>query len=135
MPDFKPERCYFLSRILQQHCICLPCVVWPFVWSIVIVRLHYLLAKEEDLAPIVKRVCCLSVSCEPCGAYRTRTCMTGACSWPALALACGLPLDKEGQPRILSPSQHCKRRHAAGASLHESLFVLVVLQALRRRTH
>ena len=59
--------------------------------------------------------------------------MTGACSWPALALACGLPLDKEGQPRILSPSQHCKRRHAAGAPLHESLFVLVVLQALRRR--
>jgi hypothetical protein len=54
-------------------------------------------------------------------------------SWPALALVCGLPLDKEGQPRILSPSQHCKRRHAAGAPLHESLFVLVVLQALRRR--
>jgi transposase len=54
-------------------------------------------------------------------------------SWPALALACGLPLDKEGQPLIVSPSQHCKRRHAAGAPLHESLFVLVVLQALRRR--
>jgi hypothetical protein len=36
-------------------------------------------------------------------------------SWPALALACGLPLNKEGQPLILSPSQHCKRRHAAGA--------------------
>src|SRR5437660_975887 len=54
-------------------------------------------------------------------------------SWPALALACGLPLDKEGRPLIVSPSQHCKRRHAAGAPLHESLFVLVVLQALRRR--
>ena len=54
-------------------------------------------------------------------------------SWPALALACGLPLDKEGQPLIVSPSQHCKRRHAAGAPVHESLFVLVVLQALRRR--
>ena len=54
-------------------------------------------------------------------------------SWPALALACGLPLDKQGQPRIPSPSQHCKRRHAAGAPLHESLFVLVILQALRRR--
>ncbi len=36
-------------------------------------------------------------------------------SWPALALACGLPLDKQGQPRIPSPSQQCKRRHAAGA--------------------
>src|SRR5436309_5373894 len=54
-------------------------------------------------------------------------------SWPALALACGLPLDKEGQPLIVSPSQHCKRRHVAGAPVHESLFVLVVLQALRRR--
>src|SRR3954451_10293475 len=54
-------------------------------------------------------------------------------SWPALALACGLPLDEEGRPRILSPSQHCKRRHAAGAPPHESLFVLVVLQAIRSR--
>jgi hypothetical protein len=54
-------------------------------------------------------------------------------SWPALALVCGLPLNKEGQPRIPSPSQQCKRRHAAGAPLHESLFVLVVVQALRRR--
>jgi len=54
-------------------------------------------------------------------------------SWPALALACGLPLDKEGQPRIPSKSQQCKRRHAAGAPLHESLFVLTVLQAVRSR--
>src|SRR6266446_4968614 len=53
--------------------------------------------------------------------------------WPALALACGLPLDHQGQPRIPSPSQQCKRRHAAGAPLYESLFVLVVVQALRRR--
>jgi hypothetical protein len=35
-------------------------------------------------------------------------------SWPTLALACGLPLDKQGQPRIPSKSQQCKRRHAAG---------------------
>src|SRR5437870_3273641 len=54
-------------------------------------------------------------------------------SWPALALACGFPLDKQGRLRIPCSSQHCKRRHAAGAPLHESLFVLVVLQALRRR--
>src|SRR5438067_12821702 len=40
-------------------------------------------------------------------------------SWPALALACGLPLGKDGQPRILSSSQHCKRRHEAGAPLYE----------------
>jgi transposase len=54
-------------------------------------------------------------------------------SWPALALACGLPLDKDGHLRIPSPSQQCKRRHAAGAPLHESLFVLTVVQAMRRR--
>jgi hypothetical protein len=54
-------------------------------------------------------------------------------SWPALALACGLPLGKDGQRRIPSPSQQCKRRRAAGAPLHESLFVLTVLQAIRSR--
>ena len=54
-------------------------------------------------------------------------------SWPTLALACGLPLDKEGRPRIVSPSQQCKRRHAAGAPLHESLFVLSGSARFRRR--
>jgi transposase len=54
-------------------------------------------------------------------------------SWPALALACGLPLDKHGHLRIPSPSQQCKRRRAAGAPLHESLFILTVLQAIRHR--
>jgi DDE family transposase len=54
-------------------------------------------------------------------------------SWPALALACGLPLDQEGKPKVPSPSQQCRRRHIAGAPLHESLFVLTVLQALRSR--
>ena len=53
--------------------------------------------------------------------------------WPALALACGLPLDKGGHLRIPSPSQQCKRRRTAGALLHESLFILTVLQAIRRR--
>ncbi len=52
-------------------------------------------------------------------------------SWPALA--CGLPLNRQGQPRIPSPSQQCKRRHTAGAPLYESLFVLTVLYALRSR--
>src|SRR5437879_11821355 len=54
-------------------------------------------------------------------------------SWPALALACGLPLNKEGQPRIPSKSQQCKRRHTAGAPLYESLFVLTVLHAIQSR--
>jgi Transposase DDE domain len=54
-------------------------------------------------------------------------------SWSALAQACGLPVSKDGQRRIPSASQQCKRRRAAGAPLHESLFVLTVLQALRSR--
>jgi hypothetical protein len=36
-------------------------------------------------------------------------------SWPALAFACDLPLLPDGQPRIPSPSQLCKRWQAAGA--------------------
>ncbi len=54
-------------------------------------------------------------------------------SWPALALACGLPLGKDGQVRVPCKSQQCKRRHTAGAPVHESLFVLAALQAVRRR--
>src|SRR5437879_6184566 len=34
------------------------------------------------------------------------------CAWPALAVACGLPLDPSGVPRIPSPSHQCKLRHA-----------------------
>src|SRR5436190_18860518 len=54
-------------------------------------------------------------------------------SWPALALACGLPRDKQGQLHIPSKSQQCKRRHRAGAPLHEALFVLTVVHAIRSR--
>ncbi len=54
-------------------------------------------------------------------------------SWPALPLACGLPLGKDGQVRVPCKSQQCKRRHTAGAPVHESLFVLAALQAVRRR--
>jgi hypothetical protein len=53
--------------------------------------------------------------------------------WPALAMACGLPLGDDGQPRIPSPSQLCKRWQAAGAPLFESLFVLTVWRAVRCR--
>jgi hypothetical protein len=44
--------------------------------------------------------------------------------WPALALACGLPLGKDGCPRIPCPSQQCKRGKSAGVSLPEALFIL-----------
>ena len=50
-----------------------------------------------------------------------------------MALACGRPLNRQGQPRIPGPSQQCKRRHAAGAPLHESLFIVAVLHAIRSR--
>src|SRR5947209_13759334 len=36
-------------------------------------------------------------------------------AWPALALACGLPLNQQGCPHIPSPSQQCKRLRTAGA--------------------
>ena len=55
------------------------------------------------------------------------------CDWPALALACGLPLGRNGQPRIPCPSQQCKRAHVAGAPGPEALFVLSVREAIRRR--
>ena len=48
-------------------------------------------------------------------------------SWQTLALACGLPLGKDGRPRIPSPSQQWKRGQRAGAPLPEALFVLSVL--------
>jgi len=54
-------------------------------------------------------------------------------AWPALAVVCGLPLGRDGQVRIPSPSQQCKRGQAAGAPLPEALFVLSVLSAIRRR--
>src|SRR5512142_2642680 len=50
-------------------------------------------------------------------------------SWPALALACGLPQSADGSPRIPSPSQLCKRWQTAGAPPFVSLFFLVVLLA------
>src|SRR5947209_12170029 len=54
-------------------------------------------------------------------------------AWPALALACGLPLGQDGQPRIPSASQQWKRAFIAGAPACEALFVLSVLTAIRRR--
>src|SRR5512135_1519964 len=52
-------------------------------------------------------------------------------SWPALALACGLPQSADGSPRIPSPSQLCKRWQTAGAPPFETLFVLTVWHAVR----
>jgi transposase len=54
-------------------------------------------------------------------------------AWPALALACGLPLDVHGSPRVPSVSQQWKRGHRAGAPVTEALFFLSVRTAIRRR--
>lgn len=54
-------------------------------------------------------------------------------SWPTLALACGLPFNARGQPRIPSASQQWIRERAAGAPVGESLLILAVQVALRCR--
>ena len=51
-------------------------------------------------------------------------------AWPALALACDLPLDAHGVPRIPSVSQQWKRGHRAGAPVTEALFFLCVHSSL-----
>ncbi len=51
--------------------------------------------------------------------------------WPALALACGLPAAPDGQRRVPSPSQQCKRLKAAGAPPCELLFILLVRAAVQ----
>jgi transposase len=51
-------------------------------------------------------------------------------AWPALALACGLPLGADGRPRVPSKAQQSKRLRAAGAPASEMLFVLLVRAGL-----
>jgi hypothetical protein len=52
------------------------------------------------------------------------------CAWPALAVACGLPLDADGRPRVPSKAQQSKRLRAAGAPPSEMLFMLLVRAGL-----
>ena len=54
-------------------------------------------------------------------------------SWPALALACGLPVDAQGRPRVPSPATMSKRAGRLGAPASEVRFVQAVRQALRTR--
>jgi hypothetical protein len=54
-------------------------------------------------------------------------------AWPALALACGLPLDPRGLPCVPSPAQQWKRAARAGAPVAEALLVVVVRLGLQRR--
>ncbi|HZS92018.1 MAG TPA: transposase [Chloroflexota bacterium] len=53
-------------------------------------------------------------------------------AWPARAVACGRPTAPDGQVRVPSPSQMCKRAARAGAPPCEMLFVLAGRAALRR---
>jgi hypothetical protein len=52
------------------------------------------------------------------------------CAWPALALACGLPLGLDGRVRVPSKAQQSKRLRAVGAPASEMLFVLLVRAGL-----
>lgn len=54
-------------------------------------------------------------------------------AWPSLAVACGLPTAKDGQVRVPSPAQMCKRAARAGAPPCEMLFVVAVREAIRQR--
>lgn len=54
-------------------------------------------------------------------------------AWPALALACGVPVAADGTPRVPSPSQQWKREAHGGAPPAELLFVGVVKEAIHRR--
>jgi hypothetical protein len=54
-------------------------------------------------------------------------------AWPALAFACGLPVDAHGRPHAPSASQHCRRGAQAGAPPCELLLVVVVRLATRLR--
>jgi hypothetical protein len=53
--------------------------------------------------------------------------------WPALALACGLPVDASGRPHVPRPSQQWKRAARAGAPRAEALLVVLVRLAFHRR--
>src|SRR5262249_50226120 len=48
------------------------------------------------------------------------------CSWAALALACGLPRNAQGLPRVPSPSQQWKRGQTAGSPVGEALLIVAV---------
>jgi hypothetical protein len=52
------------------------------------------------------------------------------CAWPALALACGMPLGPDDRPRVPSKAQQSKRQRTAGAPTSEMLFVLLVRAGL-----
>ncbi len=54
-------------------------------------------------------------------------------SWPELALARSFSYNRKNTLRVPSASQQWKRRKMAGAPLFESLFLVTVLLALRRR--
>ncbi len=87
----------------------------------------------ERLAHTAMSRCCSSRSYAPVFRLSYRDMRDWLRDWPALALACGLPLGKDGRPRIPCASQQCKRGNRAGAPRPVALFVLTVLTALRGR--
>jgi hypothetical protein len=88
------------------------------------------LVLAARLEPTVKSLCC-SLHFYACfGGFPMSIYATGYVHGPHWTRACGLPLDRDGSPRIPSSSQQCKR---GGAPLPEALFVLSVLTAIRCR--
>ena len=62
--------------------------------------------RVERRAPLVRRACCSSVSCVPCGAYPIRTCLTGSrvgLLWP-WPVAC-LETNKASFPFLAPPNK------------------------------
>jgi hypothetical protein len=114
-------------------CICSRCVVWQSAWRIVVVRRLYPLVQEGWHTPTARRRCCSWRGSRTLWRLSYRDMHDWLRAWPALALACGLPLGRDGQLRIPSPSQQCKRGQRAGAPGPEALFFLSVLTAIRSR--
>jgi hypothetical protein len=91
------------------------------------------LVLEGRLERTARSRCCSSRGCRTLWRLSSQDMRDWLRDWPALALACGLPLGNDGCPRIPCPSKPRKRGKSAGAPLPEALSVLTVLTALRRR--
>ena len=110
-----------------------PPPAWQCAWPIIGVLLPFQLGQVAHRALTVKSLCSSSHSCAHSGGFRIKICTTGSpvgqrWLWP---VAC--QWEKMDRSAFEVKSQQWKRRHAAGAPLHESLFVLTVLHALRSR--
>jgi hypothetical protein len=113
--------------------ICLPCADWRSSWHIGVVRRPGPNGQGGSPRTYREEALLLIALLKTLWRLSYQDVHDWLISWPALALACGLQLGSDGQPRVPSPSQLCKRGPPAGAPLYEALFVLTVWQAMRAR--